>query len=814
MPSENLSRMTPAVMQYLRIKKKYPNCVLLFRMGDFYETFMEDAKTISQDLQIVLTARGKGEKRVPLAGIPYHALEQYLKKLVEKGRRVAICEQLEDPKFAKGLVKRDVVRIITPGTIIEDSLLSISNNYIMCIARSGTTIGVSFADVSTGEFYTFEPKDVLEAIAMISPAEIISTFNDPGIEKRINELGIPSQIVNDLDFIQAKEFLLGFFSIATLEGFGIEESRASVMSSGVLLHYLVEALKVTPSHFSSIRLQDVSDYLEIDSTTLENLEILRSQRDGSEKNTLYSTLNFTRTPMGKRRLANWLSRPLKKLGPILERHSMVERLLSDPGLLDRISSSLSGVYDLERICTRIKLERANKRDLLLLRDSLLAIAGLAESDSISVVFPGFVISEKILFQIDLLNRSVDESNDPDHLVKKGYDSELDTLRTAKDELGKWLMDFEQKERDRTGIKTLKIRFNRVFGFFIEIPKSQVAKVPGEYIRKQTQVNSERYTNEELSAKETEITGIEERILSREKAVFSEVVSRVSADFTELVALTASVSEIDLIHSFAMASRKNDYVRPVMHESYDLILKECRHPVMERALPMFVPNDLKMDRDEKMFIITGPNMAGKSTIMRQACIAILMAHSGCFVPCKSARIPITDRLFSRIGARDDIVSGKSTFMVEMSETAKILNNATYRSFVILDEIGRGTSTYDGICLAWSIAEHLVKNIGSKALFATHYHQLNSLQDELKGVANYHVEVKEDGSEIVFTHRLVKGGTDRSYGIHVARLSGLPEGVIARARNLMELFEKTGTVEKRHQKQGQELGELKQTQLFLE
>lgn len=784
----NDQNLTPAVLQYLKIKKRYPDCLLLFRMGDFYESFLEDAKTLSEDLQIVLTARGKGDKRVPLAGIPYHSVSSYLKKLVEKGRKVAICEQLEDPKFAKGIVKRDVVRVITPGTIIEDSLLSIANNYIMAIMKSSPSeYSISFADVSTGEFWFYTATDVLEELKRVQPTEVITPDNDANILSELTKLGIPHSLVEKLDFSSAEEFVKEFFGIATLSGYGIKKHEVPVV--GILLHYLVENLRATKSHFSCLRRYDKSAYLSIDSTSAANLELVANMRDGSEKGTLFEVLNFTRSPLGRRRLKNWILQPLRDLGAIISRQEKVRVFYADQSLLNQVSEQLKGVHDVERIITRVRLGHASKRDILLLRDSLEAAYSLSQIFKHGVTLAGF-FSELETFVdfslLDMLSRSIDESPNEENLIKQGYDSELDSLRASKSTLDNWLVTYEEKEKNLTGIKSLKVRYNRVFGFFIEVSKSNLNRVPAYYERKQTQVSSERFTTKELRDKEAEILGLEERIAQKEKQLFDGVIAQIDNEFQKISALANLLADLDALHSLAFAALRNDYSMPVLTEGYELVLKECRHPVLEKKLPLFVPNDVQFSKSERMMIITGPNMAGKSTIMRQVCLAIIMAQIGSFVPAKKAVLPIIDKLFSRVGARDDILAGQSTFMVEMSETANILNNATEHSFIILDEIGRGTSTFDGICLAWSIAEYIAKRIGAKTMFATHYHQLNDMEGKIPGVVNYHVEVKEQGNSILFMHRLVRGGTDKSYGIHVARLSGLPEEILQRATLLMDFF----------------------------
>ncbi len=786
---------TPAVMQYLRIKKKYPDCLLLFRMGDFYECFLEDAKVLSEDLQVVLTSRGKGEKKVPLAGIPYHALHQYLKKLIEKGRKVAICEQLEDPKFAKGIVKRDVVRVITPGTLIEESLLSFANNYLLVLSKHKNVFGFALSDVSTGELYYGVTEDLIELINNVLPAEIVGDVDSiKAAERRIAELGIPHTTAEKLSDFDGAELLKSYFGVENIIALGFDVSTPEFYAVVLMANYLLQTLQ-QPSKFFVIRRYGSRDYVEVDSTTLSNLEVLKNQRDGTTKDTLFFVLDRTRTSMGKRLLRAWLLKPLKNVELIRKRQERIEILVNDRPLRESVMNGLKRFYDVQRIMMRLSLDKKDKNDVLQLRSSLMVIL---EQRAALLKVIGSVDDNKLqdLFMlVDLLNRSLDD--DPgDQLIKSGFDPELDGLKHTRDSLDEWLLSYEEGERRRTGIKNLKVKYNKVFGFFIEITKSNLDKVPLDYERKQTQVGSERFTTRQLREKESEIIQIDERISEKEKQVFDRIVKELLSYKDDILRFADMVAELDVYCSLAEVADVKDYTRPHMHEGYELDLRMSRHPVLESKLHFFVPNDVHMDEEERLFIITGPNMAGKSTLMRQVCLIVLMAHIGSFVPCKKAKIPIVDRIFSRVGARDDISSGQSTFMVEMSETAYIINNATQRSLIILDEIGRGTSTYDGISIAWSIAEYIAENIRAKTLFATHYHQLNSLEGKVNGVVNYHVEVKEEGNKITFTYLLVKGGTDKSYGIHVARLAGLKEEVLKKAEFMMRFFETTAEKQKEH------------------
>ncbi|MEM5781966.1 MAG: DNA mismatch repair protein MutS [Candidatus Aenigmatarchaeota archaeon] len=814
------TNLTPAVLQYLKIKKKYPDCLLLFRMGDFYEAFFDDAKILSEDLQIILTSKGKGEKRVPLAGIPYHSIYNYLKKLIEKGRKIAVCEQLEDPKYAKGLIKRDVVRIITPGTIIEDNLLSTSNNFILSVYSNNSEFSFAISDISTGELYFWSNEQFSEVVNKFLPAEVLLHSEDKNLIKALEEKGIAYSICNTLSQENAITLLKEFFRVYDLSIFNF--SQAEIIAVANLIKYLIENMRISKSHFTIVKKLISHEYLEIDSSTSSNLELVKNLRDGTEKNTLFQVLNFTKTPMGRRLLKNWILKPLRKIEKIKIRLNFVKAFFDNYSFLQQIADALSRINDIDRILTRINLRNTNKRDLQLLSKSLESSIEIIEN--VSKAFDRINFSEviefynefqenhgKILELLNELNNAIDESLEENVLIKRGYSKELDNLKGLRDNLNNWLITYEESERKRTGIKSLKVKYNSVFGFFIEVSKANLDKVPKEYIRKQTQVSSERFITDELRAKEIEILNIDERISGLEKELFENLLKKIDQNYDLISKISKIVSYIDCIHSLAFAAIKNDYVMPEIHENYELEIYALRHPVMEKVLPYFIPNDVKLTNDERVMIITGPNMAGKSTIMRKTAIAIIMAHIGSFVSAKKAKIPIVDKIFSRIGARDDIISGQSTFMVEMLETAFILNNATEKSFIILDEIGRGTSTYDGMSLAYAIAEHIAKDIRAKTMFATHYHQLNELENSIPGVVNYYVEVKEEANNIIFTYRLMRGKIDKSYGIYVAKLAGLPEKVLRKAETLMELFERKERAKEKNLISTQSI-EYKQNKLF--
>ena len=799
--------LTPAMRQYWEIKKRLPDCILLFRMGDFYETFYDDAKRVSHVLQIVLTSRGKGDKRAPLAGIPFHALDAYLHKLIKAGYKVAIVEQLEDPKKAKGLVKRGVVRIITPGTVTEDTLLEMkSNNYIMTFYGKDN-FGIAVSDFSTGEFYVtkINKDEVWDEIERFSPKEILLPEEMRGsrYETEISKKGIMVNFISDSYywFDNAQNVLLEHFKVYSLDAIGVGD-KDILSASGALIKYFYDTQFKNISHITKLSWYDPRQRMIIDGKTLRNLEIVKNQVDNSVKNTLFSVIDKTVTPMGSRKLKSWLLSPLINMDKIIKRLDAVEYFVKDYQLGDRVRDILGNVYDIHRITTRVAMGNVTPKELLSLKKSLAAIP-LVKKMLLGPENQPYEI-EDICRMNDLndIKQLIEHAitDDPPTLIRdggmirEGFSEELDEMRKMVNDSRKWLADLEMQEKNRTGIKSLKIGYNKVMGYYIEIPKSQTSKVPIEYIRKSTQKNTERFITPELKEKEAIILNANEQILSKEIEIYTQIIDKIKERIGQLQTIADSIARLDVYASLAVVARENGYVRPEIVSDDIVLIKKGRHPVVETMVDSFIPNDVRLDTDQRVMIITGPNMSGKSTSLRQTALIILMAQAGSFVPAEKARIGIVDRIFSRVGARDDIAHGQSTFMMEMTETANILNNATDRSFVILDEIGRGTSTYDGMALAWAIIEYIERQIKCKTMFATHYHLLNLLSLKYKDIVNYNIGVKEQNGEIIFIHKLLPGGTDKSYGVHVAKLAGLPKEVIIRAMQIASTLEKSDHVHK--------------------
>ncbi|MFA5106604.1 MAG: DNA mismatch repair protein MutS [Candidatus Micrarchaeia archaeon] len=801
-------QLTPGMRQYMEVKGKHPDCLVLFRMGDFFETFYDDARTVSRELDIVLTSRGKDEKKAPLAGIPFHALDSYLAKLVKKGYKVCIVEQLEDPKLAKGLVKRGVVRIITPGTVVEENILSKdSNNYICAVAKDKDTYGIAFADISTGEFVATQAEGeakLLSEIEKFKPTEAIipAALADHSIAKSIRDRGAFVNSFDERHFWEdsAKKELMGHFNVSFLDGFGLAGKPAAACAAGALLAYLKKHQMSQITHVKKVSYYSPEGFMLLDSATIRNLEIVRNIRDGSSQGTLFEMLDRTKTPMGTRTLKRYLLQPLMDIREIEKRHDAVSELAGNTFAAEKIREALSRFGDLERINARVSLGTASPRDLVGLKASLAAIPALKRE--VAPFKSGLLAQAAGMPGMEELHSLLDSAikDEPaattreGNIIKEGYNGQLDALRKSGSSARAEIEKMEEEEKARTGIRTLKIKFNRVFGYFIEISNSYLKQVPPEYQRKQTQANSERFTTDRLKQIETGYLGAQEKSIALEYELFMEVLAKAALNSGKMLEAAGQIASIDCMLSLAQAAAENGYVRPAMSESYAMSVVNGRHPVVERIAPGFVKNDCAFSDAEKMKIITGPNMAGKSTYLRQNALAILMAQAGSFVPADSAAMGVVDRIFSRVGAYDDLSMGQSTFMVEMSECANILNNATARSFVILDEVGRGTSTYDGFALATAIAEHLYSKIGAKTLFATHYHQLNGLAKSFPGIRNYHALVSEDNGEITFLRKIVKGGTDKSYGIHVAKLAGVPDGVIRRSREVMARIESENGVPK--------------------
>jgi len=800
--------LTPGMKQYFEIKQKHPDCILLFRMGDFYETFYNDAITISKELEIVLTSRGKGEKKAPLAGIPYHALEPYLAKLVRKGHKVAICEQLEDPRQAKGLVKRGVVRIVTPGTVVEDSMLEQkNNNFIMSLYSNGNEYFIALCDISTGELLTLECEEeqLVDEVTRFNPSECILplslTINYELLSK-LSKAKIFITKFEDRHFIQdiAKLTLLTHFQIDGLEHFGIEDSKL-INACGALLAYLKENHLQGMQHINKIIRLNREDHMTLDAASARNLELIKNLREGTNKATLLNVLDKTKTPMGSRKLKSWIKSPLLNSDKIKKRLEAVNLFFNNPALREELQLLLKNFSDIERILSRVNCNNAMPKDLLALKISLkkcplikekfmLPIKILLENKEENNLLLDIYLLEDLSEITDLIQRAIREDVASvirdGGVIKPNYDSRLNDIYQAKLNGKEYIRNLEVKEKERTGIKNLRIGFNRIFGYFIEVSKSNLHLVPQDYIRKQTTANGERYITEELKKQEELILNAEEKIKALEIEIYQEIVKKI-AEKTDKIQDTANkIAIIDVILSFAAVASEKNYVKPLINDSSLIDIYDSRHPVLESLEKDFVPNDIRIDCNE-MMIITGPNMAGKSTVMRQLALNVLMAQCGSFVAASRANIGIVDKIFTRVGAHDDLSSGQSTFMVEMLEVANILNNASKKSLIILDEIGRGTSTFDGVSIAWAVAEHIYGKIKAKTMFATHYHVLNKLAEQLTYVKNYSMAVKEEEGDIIFLRTLLEGGTDKSYGIHVAKLAGIPQATLVRASEIQKQLE---------------------------
>ncbi|MBN2105366.1 DNA mismatch repair protein MutS [bacterium] len=794
--------------QYHAIKNQHRDTILFFRMGDFYEMFYEDAKIGAKTLGITLTSRGHGKTGdVPLAGFPHHALDGYLSKMLKAGYRVAICEQVEDPKMAKGIVKRDVIQIATPGTVMDEKLLpSRRNNFLAGIFCDDGICGLAAADISTGEFQVSEwPEEKLfEALQAIGPAEILvsDTVADE-IKAWFNRLPQTPVITSRENWIFQRnygyELLTRHFKTSSLKGFGCDDLEAGLGAAGAVLTYLKETQKTDLSHIRALRRLSDDDYMTLDASTRRNLEITASMMSGDKEGTLLSILDHTRTAMGGRTLAAWIQRPLKNLRSVRERLDAVEALVSDPPLREDMAGWLKGMADLERLITKVVTRRANPRDVQALRQALIRIPDLKGAlDNITGELlnslrarldPCEQVTERI---VQALTDDPPVSIGEGGLIREGYSKELEELRELAFSGKDWIARLQRSERENTDIPSLKVGFNKVFGYYIEVTRPHLAKVPETYIRKQTLVNAERFITPELKEMEEKVLHAEEKITSLEQQLFDELRAYI-AEFAEPVQITGqAVGTLDCVLSLADASEEYRYVKPDISESYGLTIQDGRHPVVERLLPPgdpFIPNTCEMDEESQIHIITGPNMAGKSTYIRQVGLIVFMAQVGSFVPATQARIGLVDRIFTRVGAQDNVAAGESTFLVEMNEAANILNNATEKSLILLDEIGRGTSTFDGLSIAWAVAEYLHKEprVRAKTLFATHYHELTELDRILPRVKNYNVAVKEWGDHIVFLRKIVPGGCDHSYGIQVARLAGLPIEIINRAKEILNNLE---------------------------
>ncbi|HAF27334.1 MAG TPA: DNA mismatch repair protein MutS [Lachnospiraceae bacterium] len=812
-----MAEMTPMMKQYLETKKEYNDCILFYRLGDFYEMFFEDAKIASRELDLTLTGKSCGlEERAPMCGIPYHAVDSYLNRLVKHGYKVAICEQLEDPKEAKGIVKRDVVRIVTPSTNIDMQALDEGkNNYLMSIVYSDK-IGISLCDVTTGEFYVSELNDIKELyddILRFNPVEIIcneglmmSGFSFEDIKNRINA---PLYRLDDRYFREDEcdKILTEHFK-ASLTALGLTDFVVGKSACGGVLNYLYETQKNDLTHLTRIVPLKSGDYMLLDSYTIRNLELTETLREKQKRGTLLWVLDKTKTAMGARCLRQAVISPLINLNEIDKRLEAVNAFYRNPVTRDEIREYLTGVYDLERLLTRISYRSANPRDMLAFSKSLKMLSPMKtvlfditdKSDLLKELNDDFDTLTDIF---ELIDASIDEdapiSLKDGGFIKEGFNEELDELKSAKVRGKQWLYDMEVTEREKTGIKNLKIGFNRVFGYYFEVTNSYKDQVPKEWIRKQTLTGSERYMNEELKELEDKILNAEEKANRLEASMFSDILDTVSMHMERIQNTAKIIAKIDMLSDLAYVAERNGYVLPEMNDKGLINIKGGRHPVVEQMIEHdgFVSNDTLLDNSKNLIsIITGPNMAGKSTYMRQSALIVLMAQMGSFVPASKAQIGIVDRIFTRVGASDDLASGQSTFMVEMNEVANILRNATSKSLLILDEIGRGTSTYDGLSIAWAVIEHISNKrlLGAKTLFATHYHELTELEGRMNNVNNYCIAVKEQGDDIVFLRKIVKGGADRSYGIQVAKLAGVPDIVIDRAKEISETLQDNDVTDK--------------------
>ena len=829
-----MAEFSPMMTHYLKTKEEYKDCILFYRLGDFYEMFFDDALTASRELEITLTGKDCGqEERAPMCGVPYLAAEIYIAKLIEKGYKVAICEQLEDPKQAKGIVKRDVIRVVTPGTVIETNLLEEKkNNYIMSVYKKGIFFGIAICDVSTGDFYasqidgTNNFEKLLDEISRYNPAEIIA--NDLLFNTKQEISKIKERFQSYISFLSDEKFEK---DIEKLNEYRIVNDKKEEITNDIfenkvflkvavngLLEYLVQTQKTKLNHINTIQIYNLTRYMALDISARRNLEITEKMRDKTKKGTLLWVLDKTSTSMGGRNLRRWLNDPLIDVGEINRRLEAVEELKNEIMLRGEIIENLKKVYDIERLIGKISYGNANARDMISLKNSVGKLPQIKQNLSTckSKLLQDYYHNLDELKDIYTLidNAIVEEppiTIKEGGIIKKGYDETIDKLKTATTDGKKWLIELEAKEKETTGIKNLKIGFNKVFGYFIEVTKSYLKQVPDRFIRKQTLTNCERFITEELKTLEEEILGSQDKLIDLEYNIFLEIRKKLASNIQRIQKSATVIANLDVITSFATVAEDLGYVKPIVDEEGIIDIKEGRHPVIEKMLPSgsFVPNDTYLNKEEsRLSIITGPNMAGKSTYMRQVALITLMAQVGSFVPASYAKIGVVDKIFTRVGASDDLSMGQSTFMVEMMEVANILKEATNNSLVILDEIGRGTSTYDGLSIAWAVAGFIAdkEKCGAKTLFATHYHELTALEEKVEGVKNYSVAVKEKGEDIIFLRKIVEGGTDESYGIHVAKLAGVPKEVVKNANNILKSLERKSIISNKKESKKQPDGQL--------
>jgi len=809
---------SPMMQNYMQTKEQYKDCILFYRLGDFYEMFFDDAITASRELEITLTGRACGmEERAPMCGVPFHAAEIYVSRLIAKGYKVAICEQLEDPKQAKGIVKRDVIRVVTPGTVIETNMLEEKkNNYIMSILKKGMYYGLAICDISTGDFYSTQIKlhennfeKLLDEYARYLPSEIVVNTE---MGSREDELAIMKNKWNTFVTVRNEEIfstdsnsLQKLYKIVDdndVQKENLKDYAFSVAAINGLLNYFTETQKVKLEHINKIKIYEVQKYMALDVNARRSLELTERMSDRSKKGTLIWVLDKTSTSMGGRLLRRWINDPLLDVDEINKRLDGVEEFKNNLILKGETIEVLKKVYDIERLAGKISYGNANARDLISLKNSLQKLPelkSLLKEAKTKTLREAYEKLDELTDVADLIDRAIVEeppiSIKEGGIIKTGYNAEIDEYRSASTNGKNWIVELEAKEREATGIKNLKVGYTKVFGYYIEVTKSFLKQVPDRFVRKQTLTNGERFITDELKEMETKILGAEEKVVVLEYNEFTKIRDFIADNINRLQTSSSVISKIDVLSCLATIAEDNNYVRPEINESEKLKIVNGRHPVIEKMLGNgeFVQNDTNLDTDEnRVAIITGPNMAGKSTYMRQVAIITLMAQIGSFVPADSAEIGVVDKIFTRVGASDDLSMGQSTFMVEMAEVANILKNATQKSLVILDEVGRGTSTYDGLSIAWAIAEYIAdkEKIGCKTLFATHYHELIGLEEKIEGIKNYSVAVKEKGEDVIFLRKIVEGGTDESYGIHVAKLAGVPNTVVIRANKILRSLEKSG------------------------
>ncbi len=812
-----MAELTPMMQQYMEMKKGYQDCILFYRLGDFYEMFFDDALIASKELELTLTGKSCGqEERAPMCGVPYHAIEGYLNKLVSRGYKVAICEQVEDPKLTKGIVKREVIRIVTPGTNLDlQALDETKNNYLICVAYFTGKTGISVADVTTGDYYLTEVDDIRklqDEINKYAPSEIIcnesflvSGFDIEGLKNRLG-VTVYSLAPHYFDEESCRKCLMKHFQITTLKGLEIEDFPTGQIAAGVLLQYLYETQKISLAHFTHLYPYLTSKYMLLDSSTRRNLELIETLREKQKKGSLLGVLDKTKTAMGGRLLRKYLEQPLIDKDKITDRLDAVDSFCKRNVDRDELREYLNTIYDLERLLGKVSYKTANPRDLIAFRNSLSMLP------SIKMILSDFdaPMLSRIQEQIDTLddiyqligNSILEEppiSIREGGIIKEGFDETIDSIRNAKTDGKKWLAELEEQDRERTGIKNLRIRYNKVFGYYFEVTNSYKNLVPEDYVRKQTLANAERYTTPRLKELEDSILNAEDKLYTLEYDMFCKIRDTIASQIERVQKTARAIAKLDVFTSLSFVAEQNQYVRPALNEKGIIDIKDGRHPVVEKMIQndMFIANDTYLDNQKHgIAIITGPNMAGKSTYMRQTALIVLLAQIGSFVPAKKANIGIVDRIFTRVGASDDLASGQSTFMVEMNEVANILRNATSNSLLVLDEIGRGTSTFDGLSIAWAVIEHISnrKILGAKTLFATHYHELTELEGKIDNVNNYCIAVKEKGDNIVFLRKIVKGGADKSYGIQVAKLAGVPDMVIDRAKEIVKQLSDNDITEK--------------------